>query len=95
MEYYEKDDIVMARSQRGFFEPAIVMKPLQDYTKYRVRFIGYNNQRSFRFQELKDYNEENMKIYENQIKLAPDSEGKRLKKVIELTKEAEKRFKLL
>ena len=72
MNYYEVDDLVFAKSKRGFFEPAVVVRPNNQYTRYKVNFIGSKFQKVFPFQELKDYNEENLSIYRNQISIAPD-----------------------
>ena len=87
MEYYEKGDMVFARSNRGFFEPGVVIKILEDYKVYKIRFIGTKAQKILPIDELKDYNSENLHQYESQMFIAPDKEANRIKKVIAAAKQ--------
>ena len=93
MEYYEKGDMVFARSNRGFFEPGVVIKILEDYKVYKIRFIGTKAQKILPIDELKDYNSENLHQYESQMFIAPDKEANRIKKVIAAAKQVQLKLK--
>lgn len=49
MNYYEVDDLVFAKSDKGIFEPGFIFKVLKNYTAYRVQFFESPKKKTFKF----------------------------------------------
>ena len=63
--YYEEGDMVFAKTEKEIFQPAIVVKTLYNYKRYRIRFIDEEEaaKKSEIFDNLKDYNAENLDTF--------------------------------
>ena len=84
MEYYEVGDLVFAESDRGYFEPAEVVKTLNEYTQYKVQFFSDKQHKVYVFAELKDYDENSRKTFEKMAETASAKDAEQMKKSIML-----------